>query len=93
MIIEGIHINGLYQHYKGGYYKVVQVAHFHDNELPAIVVYQKSDKDGLFKSIRLDNGDIIKQPFYRFVDDFKKEVSSPAFQGHTVPRFKFIKQL
>lgn len=98
MIVEGIHINGLYSHYKGGTYKVLEVANYHDNELPKVVVYYKCDINGLFKSIRIYNGDdetIIKQPFYRFIEDFQKKINidDPQNINRQDTRFKFIKQL
>lgn len=90
MIKEGIYINGIYQHYKGAHYRVTEVANYHDKELPSVVLYHKCDKNGLFLSIRLDNGDIIRQPFYRFINDFKA-ILPPS--RNNVERFKFIKQL
>lgn len=54
MIKEGIHINGIYKHYKGSLYKVLDVAfHHEDQDLKfAVVIYSRCDIDGLYKSIR-----------------------------------------
>ena len=93
MIREGIHINAVYQHYKGGYYRVLEVANHH-NELNLIVIYHKCDKNGIFKSIRSEiNGEveIIVQPFFRDLDEFLEEVNYAPHQYKQ--RFKFIKDL
>lgn len=92
---EGIIINGIYQHYKGDYYKIVDVAYHHeDGKGLAIVIYYKCDENGIFKSIReldLDfssnsNGEkIISQPFWRLLDEFNdivKIIGNTTYLGN-----------
>lgn len=90
MIKEGIHINAIYQHYKGDYYRVKDIA-FHHSDDKDIVIYNKCDINGIYISIR-NNEVIVEQPFYREIYDFKAEVRHPQTQEF-VKRFKFIKQL
>lgn len=97
MIKEGIHINAIYQHYKGDYYKIIDVAGHHEEGLSeAIVIYHKCDINGIFKSVRSEiNGEeeIILQPWYRLLIEFIEWVDNPHYSSSTVPRFKFVKQL
>jgi hypothetical protein len=99
---EGIIINGIYQHYKGDYYLVVDVAYHHeDAEKLAVVIYQKCDENGIFKSIRKPNSieDTVGQPFWRLVNEFKHKIKihDPIANNPTKfnviykERFNFIK--
>lgn len=90
MIVLGIRINGIYQHYKGEFYRVQEVA-FHHSEDRDIVVYHRCDENGVFVSIR-NNDVIVDQPFYREVSDFLVHLH-PGTERRSTPRFKFIKQL
>lgn len=105
MIKEGIHINAIYQHYKGGFYKVLDVVYDHETAKP-YVIYSKCDENGIYKSIRgvdgLDGEGIVKQPFSRSVKDFEQIIQGMSSLNSSlqsveidieVPRFKFIKQL
>jgi len=89
MEVKGIRINGIYKHYKkGDYYRVSAVAAHHEKGLDSLVViYNRCDENGIYKSIRLpDNDEVaIHQPFYRDIEDFK------AVLKNGTPRFKFIK--
>ncbi len=95
MIKQGIHINAIYQHFKrGDFYKVIDIANHHNGD-NFIVIYHRCDKNGIFKSIRVEiNGEeeIIVQPFYRSLDEFTEEMIG-SFGITKVPRFKFIKEL
>lgn len=100
MIVEGVHINGIYQHFKGDYYRVQEVAFYHEEGNDrAIVIYYRCDENGIFKSIRGEESDrlfekyfIVNQPFYRGVSDFLVHLH-PGTERMSTPRFKFIKQL
>ncbi len=96
IIKEGIHLNSIYQHWKGDYYRVKEVAIHHEEGLfEAIVIYSKCDINGIHIILRYEiNGEeeIIMQPFYRLLDEFVTEVRHPKTQEF-VKRFKFIKQL
>jgi len=98
MIVEGVHINGIYQHYKGDFYRVQEVAFYHEEGADrAIVIYYRCDKNGLFQSIRNGYNEklediVVDQPFYRGVSDFLVHLH-PGIQRMSTPRFKFIKQL
>lgn len=106
MIKQGIHINAIYQHYKGDYYKVLDVARHHELD-DLIVIYHKSDESGIFKSIRtIEDGKevIIHQPFYREYKDFQDVIhgiscfhdsykTKSSMIDRCTPRFKFIKDL
>lgn len=91
MNIQGVIINGIYRHYKGDFYKVIDVVYDCDMGIP-FVVYHKCDENGIFKSIRgLDfNGRemIVGQPFIRKLDVFTSPINSSI---GNVLRFKFIK--
>jgi len=51
MIKKGIHINAIYQHYKGDHYRIHDVA-FHHETAQAEVIYSKCDINGIHISIR-----------------------------------------
>lgn len=97
--MEEVKINAIYQHWKGGYYKVVDIAYHHETE-SAIVIYYKCDENGTFQSIRWKKGNEeypsihVKQPFYRNYNEFTDFVDDPA-PGYKriIQRFKFTKQL
>jgi len=98
IIKEGIHINGIYQHYKGDYYRVHNVAIHHEEGLfKAVVIYSKCDINGIHISLRYEvNGEeeIIIQPFYRLLIEFIENVECDGECGMILkPRFKFIKEL
>lgn len=98
MIKEGIHINGIYRHYKGNYYKIEAIAYNHEDQEP-IVIYSKCNQYGIYISIRKEDGSPrINQPFYRNVKEFKQFVNGKrgfwnSILGvrHDMERFKFIK--
>jgi hypothetical protein len=94
MIKEGIHLNSVYQHWKGGYYKVLDVVYNHEDQETKLVIYHKCDINGVYISIRPDDI-IVKQPFYRVLEDFVEEVNVLSDCGAEIktPRFKFIKEL
>jgi len=99
MIKEEIHTNAIYQHYKGKYYKVIDVAYPHD-EGAILVIYYQCDIHGIYQSIReeisIDHNDvtiITPQPFYRSITEFREMIHPKFGKQDLVPRFKFIKQL
>ena len=84
MIREGVHINAVYQHYKGDYYRVLDIGFLEKDSSP-MVIYQKSDINGIYQSIReyIDIQDIhglhteeriVKQPFLRPVKEFLETI-------------------
>lgn len=86
--------NGIYQHYKGDFYKLLLISFDRDDQNKAIVIYNKCDENGVFKSIRNKNKEyeeIIRQPFYADIDVFTEIV--PSFNNEYVQRFKLIKIL
>ncbi len=88
-----IRTNSVYRHYKGGYYKVIDIAVHHENlDLDAIVIYHACDENGVFKSIRSKpdgiNEVFVTQPFFRKVKEFNQIMFTTS-----TPRFEFIKQL
>lgn len=99
MIKEGIYINGIYQHFKGYYYKVIEIAQDVDGIMPPVVLYHKCDINGVFQSIRSTSRTskeiIVFQPFYRFVNNFLDTINIEREDNITKQdtRFKFIKQL
>lgn len=98
MIVEGVHINGIYIHWKGDFYRVQEVAFDSDTE-EAWVIYYRCNKNGLFQSIRelFDDSDmgrvevIVKQPFCRKLSEFVGKAF--VTKTHPVARFKLFKQL
>ena len=58
MIKQEVYINAIYQHYKGDYYKVINIAFHHEDQdlKSAVVIYHKCDEHGIFKSIRYKKG-------------------------------------
>lgn len=97
IIKEGIRINGIYQHYKGDFYLVKDVAYHHEGGLfhldDVLVIYTKCDKNGIYISIRDNEGEVTQpQPFYRQVSDFITEVRHPLTQEF-IKRFRYIKQV
>lgn len=44
--------NAIYQHYKGNYYRTIQIAYDRDSQNKAIISYHRCDENGIFKSIR-----------------------------------------
>jgi hypothetical protein len=95
---EEIYTNAIYQHWKGDYYRVTEVAYHHElGDLEGVVIYYKCNVNGIFKSIRGLNHkqeeEIVKQPFYRKVKEFMEKVRIGGYPNEPVERFKFIKQL
>jgi hypothetical protein len=83
---------GIYQHYKGNYYRAKEIVFTHEDQTPYIVYYQ-CDKDGIFQSIRNKyNREIIiaHQPFIRKLEEWNQTIIDP---DHTTIRFKLIKEL
>lgn len=91
MIREGVHINAVYEHYKGNYYKVLDVGFLEKDKTP-MVIYQQCDINGIYKSIRTDEyiqteiglvcrEKIIKQPFLRPVKEFLQTVGQQFILG------------
>lgn len=95
MIVEGIQIGGVYQHYKGNYYKVKDIVYDHETNEP-FVIYYRCDLQGIFQSIRDKNGNVVvKQPFLRSIKEFSGDILShdPATQDFIyIERFKLLKQ-
>ena len=69
---------GIYKHFKGGKYKVLQIAN-HSETLEKFVIYEV-----LYECRTYGKGSIWARP----LDMFKEDVE---VNGKTVPRFKFIK--
>lgn len=98
---EGIKINAIYQHFKGDYYRVIDVARHHEHFDDFMVIYHKCDENGVFKSIREklpsfsdpEPEYITHQPFYRILSDFVGYVVGGYPGSPAIPRFKFVKQL
>lgn len=87
---NGLILNGLYQHYKGDYYKLIDIGKLHDSQNIFIVFYHKCDKNGVYISIRPSENEIIHQPFCTDINRFNEIVN---VSGKLIPRFKFIKSL
>lgn len=86
---HNILINGIYQHYKGSYYRVTEICYHHENNHKAVVCYFKCDINGIYQSIRDEKDNIIgNQPFYRELEQFFELVD---IIGIKVQRFKFVK--
>jgi hypothetical protein len=93
MIVEGIHINGIYQHWKrGDFYRVQEVA-FDEDTGEARVIYYRCDENGIYQSIRLSSfGHSVQQPFSRLVKDFIVQFH-PGIEKQPIHIFKYIKTL
>lgn len=70
---------GKYQHYKGGCYQVIGVAH-HSETLEELVVYR-----ALYNSPEFGENSLWVRPLKMFLE-------SVEVNGQKVPRFKYIKQ-
>lgn len=97
MIKNEIHLNSIYQHYKGEYVKVLEVAYHYQGGIlhldDRIVIYQKCDENGIYKSIRDENNEVMQpQPSYRFLNEFLATIVDIT-GSKSYPRFKFIKEL
>ncbi len=68
---------GLYQHFKGGRYRVLGIAH-HSETLEPLVVYQ-----ALYESPDFGKDSLWVRP----LDMFQEEVE---VEGRKLPRFKYI---
>lgn len=95
IVKENIVINGIYQHYKGNYYKVLEVAYGSENPLDKVVIYVRCTFDGLYQSIRSSEYDgdklvekIVQQPFFRSVESFLSNVQDGYPGNPAIPRFK-----
>lgn len=91
MIEAQIHVGAIYKHYKGSFYRVIDVAYHHETK-EAIVIYNKCDEKGLFISIR-EGAKIVSQPFYRKLSEFVENVQGGYPNNPAIPRFAFFKQL
>jgi hypothetical protein len=92
---QQVQINAVYQHYNGGYYRVINIAYHHEMLIP-MVIYYRCDENGVFHSIRsVNNGneEIVPQPFYRILSDFVGYAVGGYPGSPAIPRFKFVKQL
>lgn len=90
MVLAGIHMKGIYQHYKGNFYKVVGIAWDHSDQKKAIVIYNKCTKDGIYTRIKNERTEFfVNQPFFRDLHEFKEIVINK--EEVEVERFKFIK--
>lgn len=88
MMYANLKIQGIYQHYKNNFYRILDIA-FHHETGEAIVIYHRCNENGVYISIRDEKGNPkVKQPFYRDLKEFKESVNIGL---KTVPRFKFIK--
>ncbi len=85
---SGITINGIYKHYKGDYYKVIEVAYHNETLKEPLVIYHKCDENGLYKRITTDQIEFVPQPFYRPLYEFKEKTNLGL---NVVERFKLIK--
>jgi len=98
MIEEGIHINGIYEHYKEKHlYKVKGIA-YHAGLSAPVVIYEGCTPNGIFRAIRKYSEDgntvtYVKQPFYRDLEDFVSNVVGGYPNNPAIPRFKYIKTL
>lgn len=68
---------GKYQHYKGKYYQVIDIAH-HSETLEKLVVYR-----GLYNSDELGDKPLFVRPLKMFMENVEVD-------GKKVPRFKFV---
>lgn len=92
---------GIYRHFKGNLYRVIQVAYHHQvPRMIAVVIYHKCSETGVFLSIRKMVGDeevIIPQPFFRDVKEFTGKVDKnenfAEQPEELVPRFTLIKEM
>lgn len=71
---------GIYQHYKGGLYEVIGVAH-HSETLEEMVVYR-----ALYDSPEFGENALWVRPAKMFLEEVEIE-------GQFVPRFKFVKDV
>ncbi len=70
---------GIYQHYKGGEYELIAVAH-HSETLEEMVVYKTlSKKEGIL----FEKGSIWVRPLGMFIEEIE-------IDGKHVPRFRFL---
>lgn len=70
---------GIYQHYKGKYYEVIDVVH-HSETLEELVLYKT-----LYKTEMYDEGKLWVRPLKMFTERIYLE-------GKMIDRFKFVKE-
>lgn len=91
---EGIVLQSIFQHYKGDFYRVKDVAYDRDTGEPW-VVYNKCDENGIYKTIRpnigTENEIIVNQPFLCRLSIWTMCVQGGYPGNPAIPRFKFIK--
>jgi hypothetical protein len=82
-------IGGIYTHYKGGYYKIVDVAFLNNSQNIFLIIYNKCDINGVYISIRDKEGNPeVHQPFATHETRWHEIVTNS--DGNKVPRFKLI---
>ena len=83
--------NGIYEHYKKQFYKLLSVGFLHGSQGIYIVTYYKCDINGVYLSIRNEDGSPkVHQPFCTDLNRWSDEVKNE--KGELVKRFTFIKQ-
>jgi hypothetical protein len=83
-------IGGIYKHYKGNYYQILNIAFLHDSQNIYLIIYQQVDINGVYQSIRDEKGEVkVQQPFATHETRWQDEVKNN--QGEIVKRFKLIK--
>jgi hypothetical protein len=75
----GVHVGGLYRHFKGNTYRVIAVGHDSDTLKP-VVVYQ-----GQYDSDEFGPNPIWVRPLQSFVEILERD-------GQTIPRFAYVEE-
>lgn len=83
-------IGGIYQHYKGGLYKLLNIAKLHDSLDIFLIIYEHCDINGVSISIKYgkDMQYILHQPFATHENRWNDKVTVNNIE---IERFKFIK--
>jgi hypothetical protein len=89
MIVKGAFgnyvVGGIYQHYKGNYYMIDNIAFLHDSTNIYLIIYHQCDINGLYVSIRNEDGSPkVHQPFATHETRWNDQVNGDV-------RFKLIK--
>lgn len=83
-------VNGIYQHFKGSFYRVIGEC-FHHSTLERQILYVRCNELGEMLVIKNANDlEIIPQPFVRSEVEFEDFIQNDL--GDKVERFKLIKQ-
>jgi hypothetical protein len=82
-------VGGIYKHYKGAYYMIMNVAKLHDSENVFLIIYRQCDIQGTYVSIRNEDGSPkVHQPFATHETRWQDEVVNQ--EGVKVKRFQLI---